>query len=640
MAIKMEQLPATSTNPALNVAKDGTVLYSNEAGNLLLNEWGVAAGDKLPSDIGDLVIRVLSLNSPEKMEIKVGNRVYLIVLHPIPEELYVNISGFDITDLKQAEEKTKLEEDRFAKIERLAEVGYWEWDVIKDDFIWSEQMYKIYRRNPNLKPPRYSEHHLYFTPESWARLERESKRTLEYEEPSELELEHIREDGSHGWQIARAEAVFDKVGHVIKLWGSVRDITEQKQAEEEVKNASNMLQLIMNNIPQAIFWKDCNSRYLGCNKVFAEDAGFQSPENIVGKTDYDLPWALEQTEWYHKCDRRVMKNDTPEYHIYETQTTAEGKLTWLDTNKIPLHDSKGNVIGILGTYEDITERKKAEEALRLLNLYNRSLIETCLDPLVTIGHDGKIMDVNRATEAVTGYTRNELIGNDFSDYFTEPEKARAGYQQVFTEGKVRDYPLEIQHKDGHVTPVLYNASVYNDESGKVIGVFAAARDISERKKAEDALQESKAKLEAALESMTDAVFMSDTQGNLINFNEAFATFHKFKSKGDCYKTLSEYPDYIDVYFADGTLAPLVMWAIPRALRGETVTDAEYILRRKDTGETWTASYNFAPIRDKDGEIVGSVVIGRDITERKQAEKALMESESFLKFAQVSAGAGV
>ncbi|AKB31139.1 sensory transduction histidine kinase [Methanosarcina siciliae HI350] len=151
---------------------------------------------------------------------------------------------------------------------------------------------------------------------------------------------------------------------------------------------------------------------------------------------------------------------------------------------------------------DISERKKAEEALRLSNLYNRSLIEASLDPLVTIGRDGKIMDVNVATEQVTGYSRNELIGTDFSEYFIDPEKARTGYRRVFTDGEVRDYPLEIQHKDGYITPVLYNSSVYRDEKGEVIGVFAAARDITERKKAEEALKEAHDNLEKLIEERT------------------------------------------------------------------------------------------------------------------------------------------
>ena len=128
--------------------------------------------------------------------------------------------------------------------------------------------------------------------------------------------------------------------------------------------------------------------------------------------------------------------------------------------------------------------QKRTEELNSANRYNRSLIEASLDPLVTIGPDGKITDVNRSTEIVTGFTRNELIGTDFSDYFTEPENAREGYKQVFNEGFVLDYPLEIKNKNGHITPVLYNASVYKDEFGEVIGVFAAARDITEIRKFE------------------------------------------------------------------------------------------------------------------------------------------------------------
>ena len=119
--------------------------------------------------------------------------------------------------------------------------------------------------------------------------------------------------------------------------------------------------------------------------------------------------------------------------------------------------------------------------------YARSLIEASLDPLVTISRAGKIMDVNHATEIVTGVARKELIGQDFSDYFTEPEKAREGYQQVFSQGMVRDYPLAIRHVSGQVTEVIYNASIYTIETGEVQGVFAAARDITERKRAEEEL---------------------------------------------------------------------------------------------------------------------------------------------------------
>jgi len=133
--------------------------------------------------------------------------------------------------------------------------------------------------------------------------------------------------------------------------------------------------------------------------------------------------------------------------------------------------------------------------------YNRCLIEACLDSFVTIDREGKITDVNAATETITGYPRKELIGTDFCEYFTEPEKAKTGCREVFREGSVRNYELGLKHRDGHVTPVLYNASVYRDETGEVAGVFATARDITERKQAEEKIKNSLAEKETLLQEI-------------------------------------------------------------------------------------------------------------------------------------------
>jgi PAS domain S-box-containing protein len=137
----------------------------------------------------------------------------------------------------------------------------------------------------------------------------------------------------------------------------------------------------------------------------------------------------------------------------------------------PRRDAAGKTIGFLLISKDISDEIRMSQ-------YARSLIEASLDPLVTISADGKITDVNEATAKVTGVPRDALIGTDFSSYFTEPDKAQEGYRQVFAKGMVTDYPLTIRHADNRLTDVLYNASVYRDERGNVLCIFAAVRDIT------------------------------------------------------------------------------------------------------------------------------------------------------------------
>ncbi|HBG08302.1 MAG TPA: histidine kinase, partial [Geobacter sp.] len=167
----------------------------------------------------------------------------------------------------------------------------------------------------------------------------------------------------------------------------------------------------------------------------------------------------------------------------------DGQLLDVLYNASVYRDVLGNVLGVFAAARDVTAQKQAAQ-------YARSLIEASLDPLVTISPEGKITDVNEATMKVTGRLREELIGTDFSDYFTEPDKALEGYQQVFAEGSVTDYPLTIRHRDGQLMDVLYNASVYRDVQGNVLGVFAAARDVTAQKQA---AQYSRSLIEASLD---------------------------------------------------------------------------------------------------------------------------------------------
>ncbi len=260
-----------------------------------------------------------------------------------------------------------------------------------------------------------------------------------------------------------------------KLIGSVhyaRDITERRKMERAVESERQRLDNILEVLPPYVVLLTPDYRVAFANRVFRELFG-----DSDGKRCYEFLFNL--TEPCEVCETfKVLK------------TGKSAKWEWTGPNgrtyqifDFPFDDTDGSRL-ILEMGIDITERRQAELLLNKASAYNRSLIEAALDPLVTIDAQGRITDVNTATEVATGLTRSELIGTDFSDYFTEPEEARAGYQRVFEEGTVRDYPLEIRHRDGHLTPVLYNATLYRDSDGKVEGIFAAARDVTEQKAAQ------------------------------------------------------------------------------------------------------------------------------------------------------------
>jgi len=181
------------------------------------------------------------------------------------------------------------------------------------------------------------------------------------------------------------------------------------------------------------------------------------------------------------ADTREAKADTREATADTRQLDADTREATADTRQL---DADTREAAADSREADADVREAVADAQRQASNYARSLLEASLDPMVTISPAGKITDLNEATVDVTGVTRDVLIGTDFSEYFTEPGEARAIYEQVFAEGSVRDYPLTIHHADGHQVQVLYNASAYKDEHGDVLGVFAAARDVTAQRHAE------------------------------------------------------------------------------------------------------------------------------------------------------------
>jgi PAS domain S-box-containing protein len=212
------------------------------------------------------------------------------------------------------------------------------------------------------------------------------------------------------------------------------------------------------------------------------------------------------------------------YQVEHRIIRPDGALRWLLQAAVVERDDAGAPIRLLGVCQDITDRKRSEDEIRAAAAYNRSLIEASLNPMFTIGRDGAISDVNTATEQATGYERAELLGTSFSDYFTDTGLARAGYELAFAGGSVQDYPLELRHRDGHITSVMYNGAVYRDPSGQVLGVFAAARDLTETERLQDALRASEVRLGILFDHAPIGVGEVTLSGELVRVNQYFCEF--------------------------------------------------------------------------------------------------------------------
>jgi PAS domain S-box-containing protein len=289
--------------------------------------------------------------------------------------------------------------------------------------------------------------------------------------------------------------------------GSIGGAIARHQITEELHESQKLLQLVVDNIPQIIAWKDTNGVFLGCNQRLADAAGMGCPENIVGKTDYEMPWTREQAEWYRQCDRRIVESGTAELGIIEPQHQADGKQAWLETNKMPLRDRDGHIFGILATVEDITERQQAELNLRESEEKFRSLYENTTDAVLLLDEQG-VIDCNQATLTIFGYAaKADVCGkhpSEFSPTFQPDGRYSADLlaEHIVTAMVHGNYRFDWMYRrsDGREFPaeVLLTAVPIGDRT--VLQVIV--RDITERKQAELALQQMNERLEEKVENRT------------------------------------------------------------------------------------------------------------------------------------------
>ncbi|MEG4574349.1 PAS domain S-box protein [Microcoleus sp. N3A4] len=442
----------------------------------------------------------------------------------------------DITDRKQAESALRQSETRSQKMAANVPGMIYQYLLRPDgsnEFIYvSSGCWELYELEPE-KVQKNSDL-------MWLTVHREDLKPLlesvaisgETLKPWTFEGRIVTRSGKLKWIRAIARPELQPSGDI--LWEGVTiDISDRKVAEialseskialqqanqelekrvlertEALQRSQKMLWLVINNIPQLIAWKDRDLVYLGGNKNFAKLAGFNHPSEIAGLTDFDMPWKPEETEVFRAGDSRIMATNTPEYHIIESKMQADGTQCCLETNKIPLHDNYGNVVGILSTFEDITDRLSLAAQVRASEELFRTIFEDAPIAIYLANlDDNKLVRVNKTYCEMLGYTAAELLSKTFieighpEDYQKNLEVAGA-----LDRGQVTSYQIEIRQiaATGKIVWVNVTATLIRDGEGKPIYNLGMIENITNRKISAAALQASESQLRKQAAQLQEA----------------------------------------------------------------------------------------------------------------------------------------
>jgi PAS domain S-box-containing protein len=383
--------------------------------------------------------------------------------------------------------------------------------------------------------------------------------------------------------------------------------------------SSRLLASIVDSSDDAIFSKTLDGIITTWNTAAERMYGYQAGE-IIGQHVSLLAPRDRVNETTDILER--IRNGERVHHYETTRRTKDGAAIAISLTVSPIHDSAGHIVGASAIARDITERERVQEQARSAAQYARSLIEASLDPLVVmVSPEGKITDVNEATIRVTGVARDELVGTDFSGYFTEPDAARAAYRQVFAQGLVTDYPLTIRHSGGAPTDVLYNGSVYKDAAGKVLGAFAAARDVTAQKRAIRELAEAKAFLDNLLQSSTKySIIGKDLNRIILSWNEGARRNYGYTAE--------------EIIGSDSSVLhtpeELASGAVDRLLTTayrDGLAEGTFQRVRKD-GSRFTASVVMTRRDDADGQPIGFLLMSNDISAKTRAEEQLRTASQY------------
>ncbi|MBC8264007.1 MAG: PAS domain S-box protein [Anaerolineales bacterium] len=357
-----------TTDPKLSYYTEGGSYYINGTTRFLAT---VPEEEKGPSRN---VCNEFGYESVALVPIRLGERILGLIHVADPRENMVPLEMVEVLEgtamqlgtaiqRVQAEEALRESERRLKEAQALGRIGDWKFDVDNQKITWSDQVFKLYERDPGLGALTPEEEATYYSPEQARTLREYARRSIETGEEFEYDLEVKLSSGRTGYFSACMHPIKDESGRVVELFGTVQDITERKLAEEALTYERDLLQALMDNIPDTIYFKDTASRFTRINRAQAQVLGVKDPKEAIGKTDFDF-FTPEHAQNAHADEQEIVKSGQPLIDRVERIRSADGQIHWVSATKVPVMDEKGRVTGTVGVSRDITERKLAEEEIR------------------------------------------------------------------------------------------------------------------------------------------------------------------------------------------------------------------------------------------------------------------------------------